>query len=103
MKNVFALLFPLLLVGCSWVTVTPKAEHVLALPQERVTHCEKLGEITVTVLEKIWFLSRREEDISRDLERLAKNNAVNMGGDTVAPLTKIADGQRKYGIYRCLD
>lgn len=91
-----------LLPACTWVNVDPAAQEVMVLPAKRVANCEKLGTTDVRVAEEVGFISRVEEDVAADLANLARNEAVSMGGDTVAPLTEIRKGKQTFGIYRCI-
>jgi len=33
---------------------------------------------------------------------VAKNNAVDMGGDTISALTGVVNGRQTFGVYKCL-
>ena len=88
--------------GCTWVELEPGAEDVLVLPPERVEDCKRLGRTEVSVADSVWFFDRHDEDVKRDLADLARNNAVEMGGDTISVLGEMTDGKQRYGIYDCV-
>ncbi len=98
----FTLLLPVVTTGCTFVTLKPSAEQVLVLSQERVRNCRQLGTTRVTTMIKFGVIARGDSTISEELARLARNNAVDMGGDTVSPLSKIDNGEQTFGIYRCV-
>lgn len=102
-KTLVAAACAAVLGGCSFVDVQPNARDVLVLANERVQDCERLGETRVSVAAQIGFIKRREKDVRRDLERLARNSAADMGGDTVTPESGIKEGKQTYGIYDCID
>ncbi|MGD8378406.1 MAG: DUF4156 domain-containing protein [Gammaproteobacteria bacterium] len=91
-----------LLGGCSWVEVQPQAGDIVVLSQERVADCKYLGKVDVSVLSRVMGMDRLDSDVENDLENLARNNALDMGGDTVSPLSKARNGKQTFGIYKCL-
>jgi len=103
MKNLICplLLATILSSGCTWVGAKPGADDILLLPERRVQNCENLGRVEVSVLAKVGGLDRHDDVIERDLQRLAKNHAVDKNGDTIAALSEVKDGEQRYGIYRC--
>lgn len=93
----------LLLSACSWVALDPGAEDVLVLPQSRLTpECTSLGSVKVSVADRVGALERHAEEVTADLEILARNNAAQRGGDTIVPLGPASAGQREFGVYRCV-
>lgn len=98
-----ALLTALLLAGCSMITAKPGAEEIRVLGEDRVSECESLGSVKVSVLDRVMGLDRHEEDVEDNLETLARNHAIEKDGDTISPLGPIEDGERRFGVYRCVD
>jgi hypothetical protein len=101
-KLILLALLPALLTACSFIPKNPGADKVLVLPLERVKNCVELGQTKVQVLDRVGFLARRSASIEADLQRLAKNNAIDMGGDTVSALTGVINGRQTFGVYKCL-
>ncbi|MCP1728382.1 hypothetical protein J2T60_002382 [Natronospira proteinivora] len=99
--NYGLLLAVLTLAACTWVRPDTGADEVLVLPKERVADCERLGSVEVSVLARVVGMDRHEEEVESDLQVLARNHAVERGGDTVVPLSEIKDGEQRYGIYSC--
>ncbi|HET9680375.1 MAG TPA: DUF4156 domain-containing protein [Gammaproteobacteria bacterium] len=92
----------LLVSGCTWVDVKPAAQEVLVLSKARVANCARLGTTEVSVAESVGFLNRVPEDVAKDLANLARNQAVEMGGDTITPLSEPHKGQQTFGVYNCV-
>lgn len=69
----------------------------------RTAHCEKLGETRVSTNESYWIFSRFDDEVRRDLTDMARNEAAALGGDTVAPLSPVQDGEQTYGLYECIE
>jgi len=91
----------LLCGACAWVSLEPAAESVRVRSQGDVTGCERLGKTHTRTMDRIGFIPRRASRVHQELERLARNEAVNMGGNAVAPLGDALSGEQDYGIYRC--
>ena len=66
-----------------------------------VKNCKLLGKTTVSVKADIASIERNKEKVKNELETLARNNAINLKGDTVVAITNIHKGQQVYNIYRC--
>lgn len=92
-----------LLGGCTYVKEQPGAEDVTVLDQGRAEKCNKVGQTKVSVSTQVGFIARGESAIRKDLQILARNSAADIGGDTVAALSEISNGQQTFGIYDCLD
>ncbi len=92
----------LLLGGCTWVQLTGPGEAVRVGTSAQVAHCEKLGFTHSKTSASAGIFSRSQEKIDRELEYLARNEAAEMGGDTIVsqgPTT--AEGRRSFDVYRC--
>lgn len=92
----------LLISGCTWVDVKPAAQDVLILSKVRVANCQQLGTTDVSVADSVGFLDRVPEDVANDLANLARNQAVDMGGDTITPLSEPHNGEQTFGVYNCV-
>lgn len=99
--RVAVLSLSLLLSACSWVELTPEGEQVTVTTMEAVAGCKPVGKTTVSTLAKLGGLNRYEESMQDELNRLARNSAVQLGGDTVVPATKVEDGKQVFNVYRC--
>ena len=63
--------------------------------------CRKVGSTTVSVLDKVAGIPRSYKKLSDELATLARNEAPNLGGDTVVPAGEIINGQRMFDVYDC--
>ena len=98
----WALVFCLLATSaCTWVETTESGQKVRLATQDQVAKCKKLGKTTVSVLDKVGFISRSEEKVAEELQSLAKNSAAEMDGDTVVASGAISDGEQSFDVYRC--
>lgn len=95
-------LVSLLIVGCSNIKLKPGAEEVEILKADRVADCRKIGVTTVSVLDELGFIPRGEKAIREDLQRLARNSTITMGGDTATPESTIEKGEQTFGVYDCI-
>ena len=103
MKKSYWMLVPLLVVitGCTWVKPTATGEMVKTATFEQVKMCQNLAKVTVTVLDKVAFIPRSEEQVAGELETMAKNSAAELNGDTVVAVSKVIDGEQAFNVYRC--
>jgi len=90
-----------LLASCTWVKPTDEALNVRVAYLSQVDACNKLGRATVSVLDKIMFVSRNDEDMADELETLGRNAAAEMKGDTIVAMSKIVEGEQVFNVYRC--
>jgi len=95
----------LLAGACSWVDVDQEAEAVgVVRTLEEVADCRKVGEIGSNTMSKVGFVARNDTKVAVELERLARNDAVAMGANTIVPLGPVtAEGSRRYGAYVCAE
>lgn len=92
-----------LLAGCAsnLIDVRPGSGNILLAKPNQVEGCESKGKIAVSVLAKVGFFSRSYDDVEADLLQLARNGAVDAGGDTVVKGPTPEYGRRTYFIYKC--
>ncbi|HEV2110601.1 MAG TPA: DUF4156 domain-containing protein [Gammaproteobacteria bacterium] len=88
------------LSGC-WVTPSPVSKNVAVVNGVQVAQCRLVGKADLSVPDKLGSLQRVPDDMENDLQTLAKNQAVNAGGDTVAPLSVQDGGKQSWGYYAC--
>ncbi len=101
LNKITLLLVVALLSGCTWVTLNPQGEQVLVASMEEVAGCKRVGKTTVSTLAKLVGLNRHEKSMEDELNKLARNSAADMGGDTVVPISPVEDGTQVFGVYRC--
>jgi hypothetical protein len=87
--------------ACTLVEPAPGSEAIKVTSQEQVSGCDLLGQANTQVLDKVWFVERSEEPIAENLDTLAKNEAVRMGGNALVAAGEIKEGRRSYNVYKC--
>lgn len=90
-----------LLAGCTWVEMTPEAERVRIVPADRVADCRQIGTLSTYTKAKVAGVSRNDEKVKEELDTLARNEAAEMGADTIVADSEVSNGRREYVVYRC--
>lgn len=91
----------LALGGCTWVELSPQGEKVVVLTAEEVAHCKRVGDTTVSLLDRVAGIPRDREKVQTELATLARNSAAKIGGDAVVPITEPEGGEQRFAVYRC--
>jgi hypothetical protein len=91
------------LTGCTWVDVKPQGEKVRVLTPQEVTHCRLLGRVTSNTAASVLVFVRGREKVQEEVYRLARNNAGDMGGDSVVPTGPLIEGEQSFNVYRCIN
>ena len=97
----FGIVGTVLLSGCSFIDPLKGAAAIKLKQLDEVAHCHKLAETHVQTLHKLGFLYRNQADIEKELESLARNDAVRFKGNVIVPLDEIKQGANDYAIYLC--
>ena len=91
-----------LLPGCAWVQMEPGAAQVRVYPKgESMAACKNLGEIAVSVKDRVGPYERNGLSVRDELETLARNESLTLHADSVQPLTEPADGRQRWSAFRC--
>ena len=91
----------LVLSACTWVKLSPEGESVrLATPAD-VGNCARVGSTTVSLVDKVIGIERNREKVQEELNRLARNSAADVKGDTIVPIGAPQDGRQNFDVYRC--
>jgi hypothetical protein len=90
------------IVGCTWVKPTPPVEGVHVGTMAEVKSCDRLGATHAKTSTKVGFFSRSAKKVDEENETLARNEAADMGGDTIVPQGPTSsEGRRSFDVYRC--
>ncbi len=104
MKNITLIIIAMVaMTACTWVKPTDEAVEVRVLYHHQVEQCKQLGRTTVSVMDSIAFIPRSEQQVTEELETLARNSAAEIHGDSVTAISKVIAGEQVYNIYRCKD
>ncbi len=91
----------LLLTGCTWVKLEKNARQVDVVKPRYVRNCEYLGMVSGKVFTGAIGINRSARKITEEIQTIARNNAADMGGDSIVPVSRIVDGRQKFKVYRC--
>ena len=89
------------LSACTWIKPTDEGQNVRLVSYEQVGQCKKLGKTTVSVLDKVGFISRSQDKVNEELKTLARNSAAEMGGDTIVAAGTLSKGEQPFDVYQC--
>ncbi len=89
------------LAGCTWVDLEPAAEDVLILKPEQTKECNALRRTTSEVLDKVGFMNRNKKKMASELVTLARNTAIEYGGNAVVADSEIEGGKQTFIILDC--
>lgn len=87
--------------GCSFVDLTKEGEGVRVAKAEEVAACTGLGRTTASVVHEVASIPRHPDAVKENVEVTARNSAASMGGDTIVPVSPVAEGKQTFEVYRC--
>ena len=101
-SSVMAAVATVSLAGCTWVHMAPGASAVRVISAGAApAGCERRGEITVSVKDRLGFYERNDLRVHEELETLARNEAPGITADTIQPLAAPHDGEQRFAAWRC--
>ncbi|MGA9343297.1 MAG: DUF4156 domain-containing protein [Rhodanobacteraceae bacterium] len=90
------------LAACSWgIKLDSGGDKVRTAWNGKVNGCRDVGKVTVSVLDRIGPVDRSDIKVRDELEVMARNQAAEMGADTVAPIGEPQDGAQSWNAYAC--
>lgn len=91
------------MTGCTtWVKLEEGAESIRLAEAADVAQCEKVGKTTVSVQDRVGWYQPRPKQMEEELANLARNSALETGGDTIVADSPVDDGRQRFSVYRCL-
>ncbi|MDC8014180.1 DUF4156 domain-containing protein [Tahibacter soli] len=87
--------------ACTWVKLDEPGKAVHVAYDGRVDGCRALGEIGVSVKDRVGPYERNSLKVKDELETLARNEAASMQADTIAAKGEPHDGEQRFGAYAC--
>ena len=101
-KLALALLLIPVVSACTWVKMAPGGADVrVARAGQDLSVCEKRGEVSVSVKNRLGPYERNDIKVRDELETLARNEAPGLQADTVQPKGEPADGEQRFLAFRC--
>ena len=96
-------LLPVVLSACTWVEPTKQGSEVVLAETSSVEGCKRVGTASSSVKHEVGIFSRSEDKVREELETLGKNQAAEMGGDTIIAKGPPVDGSMNFDVYKCRD
>ena len=90
-----------LVAGCTWVKLEDAGSHVRVAYDGRVGGCERVGEVSVSVKDRVGLYERNDLKVKDELETLARNEAAGMPADTLVAKKEPRNGAQAFDAYRC--
>lgn len=96
------IVFTTALSGCTWVALAPDADGVRIGAGDALDGCTQVGTTKARTKVRFGFFARGEKKIAEELTTLARNDAPELGGNTVVAEGPVsADGVQRFAIYDC--
>jgi hypothetical protein len=91
------------LSGCASKLIGERigADQVVLAKESEVTQCKSLGRSTLSVLSALGPITRSAEAVEDNLLQMARNEAIDKGGDTVVKGNSLEYGKRSYEVFKC--
>ncbi len=97
---IFATAF--ILSACNWNKQTRSSEKVELVKKVYVGSCKYKGTVEAKVKEKIGGIKvLSDKKMRQELVIIAKNNAAEMGGDSITSASRIKNGRKTFKVYLC--
>lgn len=90
-----------LLGGCTWVKLDDAGSRVRVAYDGRIDGCDKAGEVSVSVKDRVGFYDRKDLKVKDELETLARNQAISLPADTIVARGEPRNGEQTFDAYRC--
>ena len=89
--------------GCAEHFIEKKSgsEAVSVVDAKQVEQCQSIGKVTSSVTAKVGFISRSVEGVEENLLQMAKNSAIEDGGDSLVKAESTEFGKRVFKVYKC--
>lgn len=91
------------LSGCASSMIGERvgADQVVLAKDSEVAKCKSLGRSTLSVLSSLGPITRSAEAVEENLLQMARNEAIDKGGDTVVKGNSLEYGKRSYEVFKC--
>ncbi|HSG87893.1 MAG TPA: DUF4156 domain-containing protein [Pseudomonadales bacterium] len=90
----------LLLSGCTWVELTD-AGLAVTVVDAAPDNCAVVGRISTNTQAEVAGIARNADRIADELEWLARNEAADLGANTLLPTSEISGGRRNFDALNC--
>lgn len=90
-----------LFAACTWVNENKAGIAVAVVDAKEIRNCAKKGNISVEVKSQLGFIKRSARKVGKELEILARNEAIALEANTLVLESNPERGQRTYSAYDC--
>lgn len=87
--------------ACTWVKLTEGGKSVNVRQADEVGDCRQVGRITSVSLAKVAGVKRGTKKLATELESIARNEAVDMNGNTIVASGEISENEQPFLVYHC--
>jgi hypothetical protein len=89
------------LFSCTWVEPTREGSEVTLVEALDVETCSRVGTATASVRHKVGVYTRSQDKVTEELITLGKNQAAEMGGDSIVAKGDPDEGSMSFDVYKC--
>jgi hypothetical protein len=92
-----------LLAGCASRMIGERigSDQIVLADAAGVANCQSKGKVNVSVMSEVAFYTRSAESVEANLLQMARNAAVDNGGDTVVKGASMEYGKRSFEVFKC--
>jgi len=90
-----------ILAGCAVTGGRGPEDSVRVVTAEQLRGCTNVGSAHVTVVDNLAELQKVEGAVAGKLIALAKNSALQLGGNAIVEMTNIVDGSQSFAVFNC--
>jgi hypothetical protein len=99
---VLAVAFASITSACTWVKVNEEGSSVAVANLANVQNCQKVRNVNEKVKDNfVGSMKRDPNKVATELTNMARNDAVQFGGDTIVPVSLVKDGRQSFDVYKC--
>jgi len=77
------------------------SDQIVLAEAATVAQCQTKGKVNVSVMSEVAFYTRSAESVEANLLQMARNAAVDNGGDTVVKGASMEYGKRSFEVFKC--
>ena len=87
--------------ACSWNRSADMESRVRFVTDKEIDGCRKVGVTHVSVVDRLETLDQVEGGVAAELKALARNSAVQLGGNAVVQMSEINQGSQTFAVFSC--
>jgi Domain of unknown function (DUF4156) len=101
MNKLIALSVACLFSACTWVEPDAAGKRVAVTFEQNHSHCTHKAKVTVSVKHKVGVYTRNDIKVRDELESLARNQAADIGANTIQAIADPKDGEQVFDAWAC--